>query len=179
MTNMIHSLETCWYISPPWGKDVPPILVSLLEKVYIPNPRKIVGYCCGIEWLDEGWRYSIASERGIISVDESELTVTGQILPLRIETPVFTIGELVKFQFGEGSKIRTVLGLQIIKESCFYKVEWHSPALTTTDGSCAFPKADGGLKLGDAFSFRDATANGNPNGIRFAYITQFDLTKAV
>ncbi|WP_242056695.1 hypothetical protein [Nostoc sp. FACHB-152] len=41
-------------------------------------------------------------------------------------------------------------------------------ALETTDGGCAFPKAGGGLKLGNAFSFRDATANGNPNGIRFA-----------
>lgn len=162
MTNLINSLETCWYISPPWGNVVPPIAVTLLEKVYIPNPTKIVGYCCGVEWSDDGWRYSIASERGIISVGESELTVTGQILPLRVETPVFTIGELVKFRFGEGSKIRTVLGLQVINESCFYKIEWQSPALTT-DGSCAFPKADGDHKLGD----------------RFAWVTAFDLVAGV
>ncbi|MFN6569902.1 DUF1392 family protein [Dendronalium sp. ChiSLP03b] len=53
------------------------MLVSLLEKVYILNLTKIVGYCCGIEWFNDGWRYSIATERGIISVGENELTVTG------------------------------------------------------------------------------------------------------
>lgn len=41
------------------------------------------------------------------------------ILPLRIETPKFTIGEIVKLRLAEGSRIRTVLGIQVINESCF------------------------------------------------------------
>ncbi|MBD2249237.1 DUF1392 family protein [Nostoc sp. FACHB-888] len=39
MTNLINSLETSWYISPPWGAEVPPpVVVSLLEKVYTGTP---------------------------------------------------------------------------------------------------------------------------------------------
>ncbi|NEU83627.1 DUF1392 family protein [Nostoc sp. UIC 10630] len=25
MINLIHTLETCWYVSPPWGKEIPPL----------------------------------------------------------------------------------------------------------------------------------------------------------
>ncbi|WP_306297119.1 DUF1392 family protein [Nostoc sp. C057] len=35
MINLVQTLETCWYVSPPWGKEIPPLEVSLLEKVYV------------------------------------------------------------------------------------------------------------------------------------------------
>ncbi|MCC5661601.1 DUF1392 domain-containing protein [Nostoc sp. XA010] len=35
MTNLVQNLEQCWYISPPWGKRIPPLLVSLLERVSV------------------------------------------------------------------------------------------------------------------------------------------------
>ncbi|MDZ8070425.1 MAG: DUF1392 family protein [Nostoc sp. DedQUE08] len=35
MTNLVHDLEQCWYISPSWGEPIPPLLVSLLERVNV------------------------------------------------------------------------------------------------------------------------------------------------
>lgn len=32
MTNLVQNLEECWYISPPWGQRIPPLLMSLLER---------------------------------------------------------------------------------------------------------------------------------------------------
>ncbi|MEH2139636.1 DUF1392 family protein [Nostoc sp.] len=28
MTNLVHDLEQCWFISPPWGQRIPPLLVK-------------------------------------------------------------------------------------------------------------------------------------------------------
>ena len=50
MTNLVQNLEQCWYISPPWGQRIPPLLVSLLERVYVKS-AKAFGYCTGVEWL--------------------------------------------------------------------------------------------------------------------------------
>jgi hypothetical protein len=49
MINLVQNLETSWYLSPPWGKEIPPLEVSLLEKVYV-TTTKSFGYCCGVEW---------------------------------------------------------------------------------------------------------------------------------
>ncbi|WP_375514824.1 DUF1392 family protein [uncultured Nostoc sp.] len=43
MTNLVQNLEQCWYISPPWGKNIPPLLVNLLERVYVKS-AKAFGY---------------------------------------------------------------------------------------------------------------------------------------
>jgi hypothetical protein len=53
MTDHINTLETCWYISPPWRQQLLPLALSLLEKVYLPS-EKVAGYCCGVEWSDDG-----------------------------------------------------------------------------------------------------------------------------
>ncbi|MHC5771394.1 MAG: DUF1392 family protein [Nostoc sp.] len=42
MTNLIQNLEQCWYISPPWGQRIPPLLVSLLERVYVKSAKATV-----------------------------------------------------------------------------------------------------------------------------------------
>ncbi|MEH2109072.1 DUF1392 family protein [Nostoc sp.] len=58
MTNLVQNLEQCWYISPPWGQRIPPLLVSLLERVYVKS-AKAFGYCTGVEWSKRGWKYEI------------------------------------------------------------------------------------------------------------------------
>ncbi len=39
MINLVQNLETSWYLSPPWGKEIPPLEVSLLEKVYVTTTK--------------------------------------------------------------------------------------------------------------------------------------------
>lgn len=143
MTNPLNTLETCWYVSPPWGQDVRAIAVSLLEKVYLPS-SKVAGYCCGVEWSDDGWSYAIATGRGIISVLDSEIIASGQLQPLVISKPQFRLGQLVNFRFAnDGPKVRMILGMSLINNAWLYQVEWRSPALRlpTDEGVCIFPKS--------------------------------------
>ncbi|WP_414756614.1 DUF1392 family protein [Anabaena sp. CCY 9910] len=143
MSNPINTLETCWYISPPWGKQLSPLTISILEKVYLPSP-KVAGYCCGVEWSETGWSYSIDSDRGIISVTDSEIIASGQLQPLVISKPQFRLGQLVNFRFAnDGPKVRMILGMSLINNAWLYQVEWKSPALKlpTDEGVCIFPKS--------------------------------------
>ncbi|BCL39654.1 DUF1392 family protein [Nostoc sp. MS1] len=165
MTNSIYALETCWYFSPPWGQQVPAIAVSLLEKVYLPS-EKAPGYCCGVEWSDDGWSYAIATDRGIISVPNSEIIASGQLQPLSIQKPHFRLGQLVNFRFAnDGPKIRMILGMSLINNAWLYQVEWRSPALRlpTDEGVCIFPKSTQPGKFIN----------------RLAWVTPHDLTEVV
>lgn len=94
MNNFINTLESCWYISPPWGKEIPPLVISLLERVYLPK-TKIFGYCCGVEWSADGWCYSIALDSQIVSVSGIEIVSSGQLQALRLPKPTFMVGELL------------------------------------------------------------------------------------
>ncbi|MBD2512850.1 DUF1392 family protein [Nostoc muscorum FACHB-395] len=130
MTNLVQSLEQCWYISPPWGQRIPPLLVSLLERVYVKS-AKAFGYCTGVEWSEHGWKYEIFALHNNITVLESELIGTGNLQPNTKEKPVFRLGELVEFRFhGDGPTIRIVQGIQLINDSWFYSIEWMSPAIS-------------------------------------------------
>ncbi|MBE9053549.1 DUF1392 family protein [Nostocales cyanobacterium LEGE 11386] len=143
MNNLINTLESCWYISPPWGKQIPPMVICLLERVYLPK-FNAYGYCCGVEWGDNIWNYSIALDNETIWASGIEMIPTGQIQAVRVEKPAFTLGELVSFRLaGDGPKIRTVLGLQLINGSCFYGVEWRSPVLQAPGDKpvCIFPQS--------------------------------------
>ncbi|MBD2364666.1 DUF1392 family protein [Anabaena minutissima FACHB-250] len=128
MTNPINLLESCWYISPPWDKDIPPLVISLLERVYLPKVKSF-GYCCGVEWSDDGWCYSIALNNQIVSVSGVEIVASGRLQAVRLPKPTFMVGELVKFRLADAPKLRTVLGLQLINDSWFYQIEWASPTL--------------------------------------------------
>ncbi|RCJ24393.1 hypothetical protein A6770_28255 [Nostoc minutum NIES-26] len=73
------------------------------------------------------------------------------------------VGELVKFRFAaEESKIRTVLGIQLINGAWFYSIEWLSPALTAPEdmGICILPRSTNKPKV-------------NPH---LAWVTHYDLT---
>ncbi|RUR73540.1 hypothetical protein DSM107007_53840 [Nostoc sp. PCC 7120 = FACHB-418] len=39
MTEQITDLERCWFLSPPWGQEIPPVEINLSEKVYFKTDR--------------------------------------------------------------------------------------------------------------------------------------------
>ncbi|MEH2430821.1 MAG: DUF1392 family protein [Nostoc sp.] len=130
MTNLVQSLEQCWYISPPWGQRIPPLLVSLLERVYVKS-AKAFGYCTGVEWSEHAWKYEIFAFNTNITVLGSELIGTGNLQLGVIPKPAFRLGELVEFRFhGDGPLIRIVQGIQLINDSWFYSIEWMSPSIS-------------------------------------------------
>jgi hypothetical protein len=148
MTNLIQNLEACWYISPPWGQRIPPLLVSLLERVYVKRV-KAFGYCCGVEWSQSGWKYQIATVQDNITVWGSELIGTVNLQPIIKEKPVFRLGELVEFRFhGDGPPIRIVQGIQLINGSWFYTIEWMSPGISEK-GDEVFTSADSIARVTD------------------------------
>jgi hypothetical protein len=137
MTNLVQNLEQCWYISPPWGKNIPPMLVSLLERVYV-KPAKAFGYCCGVQWSSEGWKYEIITVQDNITVLGNQIIGTGNLQPVTKEKPVFRLGELVKFRFhGDGPPIRIVQGIQLINSSWFYSIEWMPKQFAITNSQFA------------------------------------------
>ncbi|MBE9209909.1 DUF1392 family protein [Nostoc sp. LEGE 06077] len=163
MTNLINSLETAWYISPPWGAEVPRPVVSLLEKVYIGTPR-IVGYCCGIEWLQGEWSYAIAINDEVVYTPASQLRGTGKFQMEVTDKPVYALGEKVLFRRSQNTtQFRIVQGIHRIEACWLYTVEWVSPELTESNGQL--------MTSGDAF--------GNPFGVRRAWVTDTDLVRKV
>ncbi|WP_348535528.1 DUF1392 family protein [Komarekiella delphini-convector] len=46
-------------MSPLWGQDIPPLSISLLERVYL-TTTKSFGYCYGVEWLQHELRGSVS-----------------------------------------------------------------------------------------------------------------------
>ena len=67
MTNLVQNLEQCWYISPPCGQRIPSLLVNLLERVYVKS-AKAFGYCTGVEWSEQGWKYEIVTGKALTSI---------------------------------------------------------------------------------------------------------------
>lgn len=114
MTNLVQNLEQCWYISPPWGQRIPPLLVSLLEQQVYVKSAKAFGYCTGVEWSERGWKYEINASNTNITALGSELIGTGNLQLEAIAKPVFRLGKLVEFQFhGDGHPVRIVQGIQL------------------------------------------------------------------
>lgn len=133
MINLVHTLEECWYISPPWGQDIPPLSISLLERVYL-TTTKSFGYCCGVEWFQDDWSYAVALNNEVIYTSALQLRGTGK-LQLGIDKPVFTLGQRVVFRCNRDvSKLRIIQGIHKIDDFWTYTVEWASPALTECDG---------------------------------------------
>ncbi|MBW4427170.1 MAG: DUF1392 domain-containing protein [Nostoc desertorum CM1-VF14] len=148
MTNLIQNLEFCWYVSPPWGKNVPPLLVSLLERVYV-KFAKAFGYCAGVEWSQHGWKYEIVLGNDKITVLGNEIIPTGDLQQIIKEKPVFLLGELVEFRFhGNGSPLRIVQGIQLINDAWFYSIEWMSPRISEK-GDEVFTSADSIARVTD------------------------------
>ncbi|MBC6433351.1 DUF1392 domain-containing protein [Nostoc sp. HG1] len=134
MTNHYNSLETSWYISPPWGAEIPPMVVSLLERVYLTSANSF-GYCCGVEWLQGNWSYAVAVNDEVLYTSASQLVGTGKLHLEVTDEPVFAMGEKVLFRRSpDNTEQRIVRGIHRVKDFWVYTVEWTSPVLTESDG---------------------------------------------
>ncbi|MBW4617447.1 MAG: DUF1392 domain-containing protein [Desmonostoc vinosum HA7617-LM4] len=129
MINQITVLETCWYISPPWDREIPKVSISLFEKVYLKNSRTF-GYCCGVQWHKTKWSYAVDTEKEIISAWEYDLIGTGRLEPHTLTKPEFMLGERVMLRtLCESPKQRIVLGIEQLDDCWFYMIESMSPVL--------------------------------------------------
>lgn len=134
MTNHYNSLETSWYISPPWGAVIPPMVVSLLTRVYLTSAKSF-GYCCGVEWLQGDWSYAVAVNDEVLYASASQLVGTGKLHLEVTDEPVFAMGEKVLFRRSpDNTEQRIVRGIHRVEDFWVYTVEWTSPVLTESDG---------------------------------------------
>ncbi|QLE59683.1 DUF1392 domain-containing protein [Nostoc sp. TCL26-01] len=127
MTEQITDLERCWYLSPPWGQNIPPVEVNVLEKVYLKTNRTF-GYCLGVQWYGDCWNYVIEVKNDFIYATKHQIIGTGQIQPKTVKKSAFVLGERVLLCFpNHGTKQRLILGIELIEKSWFYLVELALP----------------------------------------------------
>ena len=132
MIEQINALKTNWYISPPWGKTIPPVEVNLLERVYLRTTRAF-GYCSGVQWKHESWLYTVICGNEIVHATEHQIIGTGQLEALTVQKPAFVLGQRVMLcAYGDGTKQRLILGVVLVDKFWFYVVELVSPTLTKT-----------------------------------------------
>lgn len=135
MNNLINTLETCWYISPPWGKEIPPLTICLLERVYLLK-LNAYGYCFGVHWSECEWSYGIAVDTSeeVIYTSGQQLIGTGQS-QIQVDKPVFAVGEKVVFHRNQNtSQARIITGICRLEDFWAYAIEWASPQLCECDG---------------------------------------------
>ncbi|MEH1842225.1 MAG: DUF1392 family protein [Nostoc sp.] len=94
MIELITAFETSWYLSPPWGRTIPPVEVNLLERVYL-RTIKTFGCCCGVQWKHETWLYSIDCRNEILHATQHQIISTGQLETFNVQKPAFVLGERV------------------------------------------------------------------------------------
>ncbi|BCL39932.1 DUF1392 family protein [Nostoc sp. MS1] len=128
----ITELEKCWYLSPPWGQEIPPVEVNLWERVYLKASRTF-GYCSGLGWSKGEWVYFIDLEDEVVHATKHEIVPTGRMEPSTVKKPAFVIGDRVMLVgHAPVTKQRLVLGVQLVDRGWFYVVEWQSPMLVPT-----------------------------------------------
>ncbi|MHC5771819.1 MAG: DUF1392 family protein, partial [Nostoc sp.] len=93
MINQITALESCWHISPGWGKTMPPLAVEMLEKVLLPI-SDLSGYCCGVEWSGQEWIYAIVCQNETLYLAEQEFHTTNVLKKPTVSTPAFRLGDI-------------------------------------------------------------------------------------
>ncbi|MBD2504608.1 DUF1392 family protein [Anabaena azotica] len=129
MTEQINELERCWYLSPPWRGEIPPVEVNLWERVYF-TPLRTFGYCSGFQWSKGEWVYLIDLKDEIVQTIKQEIIGTGRMEANTVRKPAYVVGDRVMLvNDAPGTKQRLVLGLQVVDKTWFYLVEWRSPML--------------------------------------------------
>jgi Protein of unknown function (DUF1392) len=129
MIDNVNVLKTSWYLSPPWGKTMPPVEVNLLERVYL-RTTKTFGYCCGIQWKHECWLYSIDCRNEIVHATQHQIIGTGELVTLPVPKLAFVLGQkVILTSYGNDAKQRLILGIALVNNSWFYLVELVSPTL--------------------------------------------------
>ncbi len=132
MTCIVTALERCWFLSPPWGKDIPPVEVNLLERVYLKNTRAF-GYCCGVHWQYDRWIYAVACDNEILHATQHQIIGTGRLQATTVKKPAFVLGERVMFRSHDhATNQRLVWGIRLLNGTWFYVVELQSPVLAQT-----------------------------------------------
>ncbi|MBD2505553.1 DUF1392 family protein [Anabaena azotica] len=135
MTEQITLLERCWYLSAPWGQEIPLFEVNLWERVYLKALRTF-GYCSGFRWDRGQWVYLIELKNEIVQASKYGIITTGRMEPNTVEKPAYAIGDRVMLvNDAPFTKQRLVLGLQFVDSAWFYLVEWHSPMLDPNTSS--------------------------------------------
>jgi hypothetical protein len=99
----ITELEKCWFLSPPWGQEIPPVEINLWERVYFKANRRF-GYCCGLQWYRQRWDYVIDVENDIIRATKHEILGTGRIEPTTVKKPAFVLGDCLRHCAGAQSR---------------------------------------------------------------------------
>ncbi|MBD2505119.1 DUF1392 family protein [Anabaena azotica] len=136
MTEQIKELERCWYLSPPWGQEIPPVEVNLWERVYLKASRTF-GYCSGFGWSKGEWVYFIKLENDVILATKDEILTTGRMETNTVRNPAYIVGDRVMLVSNPPTtKQRLVLGVQVADRSWYYLVEWLSPMLVPTSLVC-------------------------------------------
>jgi len=129
MNCAIIALERCWYLSPPWGQQMPSLEVNLSEKVYLTD-SKTFGYCCGVLWQEDEWVYAVMSDRSITYFTKHEIIGTGRVQSTYLRKPAFVLGDRVMLRFdSHATKQRLILGIVLVNNAWFYVVELMSPVL--------------------------------------------------
>ncbi|AVH74282.1 DUF1392 domain-containing protein [Nostoc sp. 'Lobaria pulmonaria (5183) cyanobiont'] len=132
MIDHINALQTSWYLSPPWGRTIPPLAVNLLERVFLRTTRRF-GYCCGMQWKHECWIYSIDCRNEILHATQNQIIATGELEVIKVQKPAFVLGErVILCSHDKGTKQRLILGIALVHNSWFYIVELVSPTLIKT-----------------------------------------------
>lgn len=132
MIDNINTLQTSWYLSPPWGQTIPPVAVNLLERVFLRTTRTF-GYCCGIQLKHECWIYSIDCRNEILHATQNQIIATGELEAIKVQKPDFVLGErVILCSHDKGTKQRLILGIALVNDSWFYLVELMSPTLIKT-----------------------------------------------
>jgi hypothetical protein len=99
----ITELEKCWFLSPPWGQEIPPVEVNLLEKVYLKSLRTF-GYCLGVQWYGDYWNYVVDVKDDFIYATKHQIIGTGQIQPRILKKPAFVLGDYLRHCAGAQSR---------------------------------------------------------------------------
>jgi hypothetical protein len=128
MINEITGLESCWYISPPWGENIPPLAVQIQEKVFLPSSN-LPGYCCGVHWENEEWIYAIVCHDETVYLRHEEFLATKVLRSNTVAEPAFKLGDVVEVDFSEQPNKRIIQGIFSLKHNWLYAVEWRSPIL--------------------------------------------------
>ena len=136
MTEQINELERSWYLSPPWGGEIPRVKVNLWERVYF-TPLRTFGYCSGFGWSNGEWVYFINLENEVVQATQNNIIGTGRMEAGAVKKPTYVVGDRVLLVSNPPTtKQRLVLGIQVVDNAWFYLVEWRSPMLVPTSIIC-------------------------------------------
>ncbi|BAB78116.1 DUF1392 domain-containing protein (plasmid) [Anabaena sp. FACHB-709] len=133
MTEQIAEIERCWYLSPPWGGEMPPVEIQLWEKVYLKS-LETFGYCYGIQWYQDCWHYIIEITDDAVHATKHQIIGTGRFKPTNLQKPAFALGDRVIFaSCSAAPRQRLVLGVALVRGELVYLIETISPTLPQID----------------------------------------------